>query len=135
MLRNFSPLFVTACLSALAGACRTQTVRESARVAESQPVTSAAVRAFELRVDGRARGSLVRYEEQGKAARSFYTVRNELGQAVGLIDAEGRAYRYRPHQPEAEWLGTGTVLEGAQRVLGIEVAAELIEVGLSEAAH
>jgi hypothetical protein len=136
MLRNFSPLLSTACLCALLGACRTQTVRESphlgpGRAAELQPVASSAVRAFELRVDGEVRGSLVRYEEQGQAARSFFTVRNAQGQAVGLIDAAGRAYRYRPHQREAEWLGTGTVLEGARRILGVESGAELVEVALA----
>lgn len=144
MQRNFSittRLAGPACLLALLGgltACRTTSVRESIgteHAAEAPPVSSSARRAFLMRDGERVLGSLVRYEEQGQALRMFFSVRNSHGQMVGLIDALGRAYRYRPHQTEAQWLGTGTVLEGARRILDAGELGELTEVGLEELDH
>lgn len=143
MIRNFSHLgakrsasWALALLSCVLSACQTVELRESAGVLDSPPVTSAAAVGFELRCGGKRCGTLIHYQEQGptssSARRSFYSVRNELDQAIGLIDVHGRAYRFRPHQAEAEWLGTGTVLEGAQRVLGSSGACELVELSLEQ---
>jgi hypothetical protein len=42
-----------------------------------------------------------------------------------MVDFEGRAWRYRLHEEELEWLGTGTVVEGVRRILGTSALALL----------
>lgn len=54
-----------------------------------------------------------------------FSVRDPWQQDLGLIDARGRAYRYRPHQEEPEWVGTGTILQGVERILGVKGATLL----------
>ncbi|MCP3916348.1 MAG: hypothetical protein GY711_12395 [bacterium] len=85
--------------------------------------------AWHIVVDGVAAGVLVRFEEPD-TARFLYSVRNEHNQDLGLIDADGRAFRFRPHG-EPEWISTGTVLEGALEILGAS-AGELAPVPLTE---
>lgn len=63
-------------------------------------------------------GSVVRYQEAIGPRRHLFGVRNVHDQDLGLIDASGRAWRLRPHA-EPELLGTGTVQEGACRILGV----------------
>jgi hypothetical protein len=81
--------------------------------------------------DGRPAGSLVLYREPSGEQRHLYIVRNVHQQDIGLIDAQGRAYRYRPYA-EPDWVATGTVLEGVCRVLGLGDGAELREVSPDE---
>lgn len=92
---------------------------------------AAATRAW-LVVDGsQTIGEMVRYDDRA-GARFFYSVRNLLHQELGLIDSLGRAYRFRAHQPEPTWTGTGPVLEGVRRILESSSASELREVAVSE---
>jgi len=110
-------------------ACRTTTSQvpnpASVAVARASPV-----RAWELWQEGLLLGSLVRFEETGDGGRAFYSVRNREGQEIGLVDTDGRVWRHRQHELRPEWLGTGTVREGAVRILGGSSSAELIEVDL-----
>jgi hypothetical protein len=94
---------------------------------------TAPVRAWELREDGHVVGSLVRYETPGDAQKSYFSVRNRHQQEIGIVDLAGRAWRYRPHQREPDWLCTGTILEGARLVLG--AGKELVEVPLQNVSH
>ena len=87
-----------------------------------------------MRDDGRLLGSLVRYESQIDLSQGYYAVRNRDGQELGLVDLEGRAWRYRAHERESEWLGTGTVIEGARRILSGSWATTLEEVELAKLA-
>lgn len=77
---------------------------------------------------GRYLGALVRFEEQGNSERAFYSVRNREGQEIGIVDVHGRVWRYRAHESEPEWLGTGTVFEGALKILGGSSAGTPVEV-------
>lgn len=120
------------CLLLLAlslAACRTTTsqVPDPASVAVAR---AAPVRAWELWQEGLLLGLLVRFEEAGDAGRAFYSVRNREGQEIGLVDTDGRIWRHRQHESRPEWLGSGTVKEGAVRILGGSSSAELIEVDL-----
>ncbi|MFN0007598.1 MAG: hypothetical protein ACKVXR_06795 [Planctomycetota bacterium] len=111
------------------GACRTTTsqVPDPSTVSVARAVP---VRAWELWQEGLLLGSLVRFEETGDGGRAFYSVRNREGQEMGLIDIDGRIWRHRQHERRPEWLGTGTVEEGSERILGGSEKAELIEVDL-----
>ncbi len=82
----------------------------AAIVRASQPVD-----AWVLRAGGRTVGALVRFEEAA-GGRFLYSVRDGYGFDRGIVDAEGRAWRFIPHS-EPEWKSTGTVLAGAGAIL------------------
>jgi hypothetical protein len=113
-------------------ACRTTETSHVPGASNIAVTRAEPVRAWELWEQGRLLGSIVRFEETGEAARAFYSVRNREGQEIGLVDAQGRAWRYRPRESEPDWLGTGTVIEGAARILDGTEDAELIEVDLEQ---
>ena len=77
-----------------------------------------AVRAWTARVGLEEVGSVVRYQESIGGRRHLFSVRNVHDQDLGFVDASGRAWRLRPHQ-EPALLGSGTVAEGAARILGL----------------
>ncbi len=86
--------------------------------------------AFELVERGRVVGVVVEFVELG-GDRRFFSVRNDLQQELGLVDQDGRFWRYRAHgEEDAEWIGTGTVLQGAIRILEAHEGCELFEVDL-----
>lgn len=92
---------------------------------------AAAVRGWKLVENGREVGSLVRFEESRGPERYLFSVRNPHGQDLGVIDEQGRAWRFRPFA-EAEWITTGTVADGARAILDLGSSARLVEVPLSE---
>lgn len=122
-------ILATACLIALGEGCATQVRHQLRNEAEAQVTISAAVRAWEVVEAGRVVGVLVEFEERG-GERRFFSARNPEQQELGMIDEQGRAWRYRPHASEPEWLGTGTVSEGVRRILELGTGAELLEVTL-----
>lgn len=77
-------------------------------------------------VDGeQVAGSVLRYEEDD-GPRVWFSVRNAWSQELGIVDADGRAWRYRAHEREPDWLGTGTVVDGARRILSTSASAQLV---------
>jgi hypothetical protein len=120
-------LLLLLCLAPLAG-CRTTTQQAPVGLSEAILLPTPAVRAWTLMADGSRVGSIVRYQEATGPGRHVFAVRNIHDQDLGLIDALGRAWRMRPHA-EPDLLGSGTVREGAARILGLDqvemVAAEL----------
>jgi len=109
-------------------ACRTTSTSQAPGPSNVVLTRSVPVKAWELWQDGLLLGSIVRFEESGDTGRAFYSVRNREGQEIGLVDLDGRAWRHRQHQSRPEWLGTGTVKDGARRILDGSESAELIEV-------
>ena len=109
-------------------ACRTTSTSQTTGPSAVVVTRAVPVRAWELWQNGLLLGSIVRFEETGDAGRAFYSVRNREGQELGLVDLEGRAWRHRSNQSRPDWLGTGTVKDGAQRILDGTESAELIEV-------
>ena len=114
----------------LALGCQTRVVTSPAWSAEAVPAYSQAARAWEVVERGQVVGVVIEFDAQG--GRRFYSVRNAWHQELGLVDSMGRAWRYRPHAREADWLGSGTLIEGAAQVLGIGGQAELFEVRLEQ---
>jgi len=112
--------------------CRSSTTSESVGPRSPVVTRTTPVRAWEMWQQGRCLGSLVRFEDPGDTSRGYYSVRAREGHEIGLVDLEGRAWRYRAHQSEPEWLGTGTVLDGVRRILGGTQSAELVEVDLAQ---
>jgi hypothetical protein len=120
-------LFFLLVLGPFAG-CRTTSTSHLPGPASISVTQTKPVRAWELWESGRCLGALVRFEEPGNAERAFFSVRNREGQEMGIVDLNGRAWRYRAHASESEWLGTGTVFDGARRILGGSPAAAPVEV-------
>jgi hypothetical protein len=72
-------------------------------------------------------GWVLRFQEEGGSARSFYSVRNLHHQELGLVDSLGRAWKYEPFQSEPSLLGSGSVSEGVGRILTPGSAVTLVE--------
>jgi hypothetical protein len=82
-------------------------------------------------MDGEAlRGFVVRFVDPKLATRCSYSVRNELQQELGTIDELGRAWRFIPHQREAQWVCTSTLIKGSAELLGASPKAHLEEVSM-----
>ncbi len=116
-------------------ACRTTKTTTPPGLADAVVLQSSAVRAWALTSGENRCGFVVRFEEPGTAARAWFSVRNTYAQEVGIVDIEGRAWRYRPHQRDPEWLGSGTVQAGACRILEADPAAVLREIPVDEVAQ
>lgn len=121
-------------LLACATACKTTRTSSPPGLGEAVVLRSNAVRAWDVVEGGSRAGSIVRFEEPGANGRAWFSVRNVHAQEIGIVDVDGRAWRYRPHRREPEWLGSGTVLGGAIRILGAGEKAELVEVALDDIA-
>jgi hypothetical protein len=76
-------------------------------------------------------GWVIRFQEAGESARSFYSVRNLHHQELGLVDTLGRAWKYQPFQKEANWLGSGSVPEGVSSILCPGSPVTLVENSVS----
>lgn len=110
--------------------CRTSVHSAPASTGSAAPTLSQPRRAWEVVDLDRVVGVVVEFDALGTDPRRFFSVRNTWHQELGLVDAVGRAWRYQPHARDAEWVGTGTIVEGAARILGTRPEAELIEVRL-----
>lgn len=117
-------------IGATLAACRTTTSTSPSSAPNAVITRTAAVRAWEVWSANQCVGSVVRYEDPTDATRAFYAVRNTSQQDLGVVDLEGRAWRYQPHARDAEWLGTGTVAQGVARILHVDGACTLKEVAV-----
>lgn len=113
----------------LLAACRTE--RSSAPPAPDDAILHGLVprASWEVLAAGAAAGSIVCFEETVAPHRRLFVVRNTYSQDVGRIDANGRAWRDHPHR-EPEWVGAGTLAEGARLILGLRAPVILREVPL-----
>jgi hypothetical protein len=125
-------LLALACL--LPAACTTESHSQIAGPKIAIVTRTLPSKGWEVRDDGRLAGSVLLYEEPGNASAGYYSVRNAQGQVLGMVGLDGRAWRYRLHEPEPEWLGTGTVLEGVRRILGTSALSALDEAELASLA-
>ena len=82
--------------------------------------------------DGQAIGFVVRFEDPFDPTAQHFSVRDSDHCELGTLDTSGRAWRYRPHEREALYIGGGSVAESAARILGAE-AVELYRIALDQA--
>lgn len=78
-------------------------------------------------------GFVVRFEEimpTQETPRAFFSVRNPHGQELGLVDELGRAWRYRPHVHDPDWISTGSISEGISAILDGGTAVRLQPIDL-----
>lgn len=121
--------------SALTAGCTTTRESVIAGASSATIVRTDPVHAWRLSEDGRTLGWVVQFADPAdlqQSGRQYFSVRNELQQELGTIDAFGRTWRFVPHQREAQWLCTGTLAEGARAILGGSAAAELGEIAIEE---
>jgi len=115
-----------------AGGCRTHSIKSPA----TTPAVARIARPETLwRVSApgsdEPEGWVVYFRSSETFRDSVYMVRNRWHQDLGLVDGLGRAFRYRPHQEEAQWVGSGTLLEGVRLILGGRDDLELVEDSIS----
>jgi hypothetical protein len=111
-------------------ACVTDTSVEYFGKDRLDPIYLHTVRVWEVLDDGQLLGYVTRQESPEAPDRAIYSVRNEWDQEVGMVDVLGRAWRYVPHAEEADWLGTGTLVEGAGKLLHARGEPLLVELDL-----
>lgn len=124
------PLLALAAVAAalLGSACEVIEIRQPART-PAVARTAQPVRAWRIVADGEDRGVVVLFRSADSG--TFFSVRNAWQQDLGLVDEVGRAWAFRAHAAEPEWVGSGSVAQGAGRILGTEEAPELVEVPLA----
>lgn len=108
-------------------------IHESRTLTDPTPVirVNQPVRAWNVVSPSGTVGVVVHFQAAGDEQEGFYSVRNQWSQDLGLIDQLGRAWAYKPHQREAAWIGTGTIADGAARILG-QAECELLEIELNQ---
>lgn len=129
-MNRASNVFISLALAlcgALLCACRTTRERVPKDAAAAAPVRSSVQRAWRVVEGERVCGFVLAFREDGPGERVFYAVQNELRQELGLVDAQGRAWRYRPFQEQPDHLISSTLADGARAILGISAAARLEE--------
>jgi len=87
---------------------------------------------FEIQHSGSSRGYVVLFEAAASPRDPVYVVRNTHHQDLGIIDSLGRAFRYRPHEEDPAWLGSGSIARGLQRILDTESMPAMHEIPLPE---
>jgi len=115
---------------ALAG-CVTESIERPVGMELGRPTISRAVEAWEVVVQDRVVGTVVIFEVESRDGERFYQVRNPHQQELGMVDAEGRWWRFEPHAPRPVWLGTGTVREGVCRILEVPEETPFFEVPIA----
>lgn len=109
-------------------ACRTETTT-SPPVHETEIAYATLEQIWEVREGSQLLGFVVRFGEPEQEEQGFFSVRNPNHQELGMIDWQGRSYRYHAHEPDPTWLGTGTIKEGVRRILDAGGGLELVEKG------
>jgi len=114
------------------GGCVTTETHQLSSAPAPQVRVGARARMWDVQHEGELVGRVVLFQERGSARDSIYIVRNPYQQDLGLIDGLGRAYRYLPHREEPSWVGSGTIAQGAERILGLASACVLSELDEGE---
>jgi hypothetical protein len=115
------------------GACRTETAEEPAGSSLNRIEKLTAARAWRVLDGGATVGWVVLYSDPSAPddpAKHYFSVRNTFQQELGSLDGLGRSWKFTPHQRDAKLLGSGTVLEGARRILGLGPDSALEELSL-----
>ena len=120
------PLLLCACL--LPAGCLTESHSQLAGPKSAIITRTVATRAWQVRDDGVLVGSVLLYSDSAQPEKGYYSVRNPNAQVLGMVDLAGRSWRYRIHEEQPEWLGTGPVVEGVRRILGTSALTSLEEV-------
>ncbi len=113
--------------------CRTTERRQFSSSPSAAPRLGTPERSWEVYCEDELAGRIVLFQEAGAVRDSVYVVRNPWHQDLGLIDGLGRAFRYRPHDLEPAWVGSGTIAQGAERILGLHAPCRLLEVSAPDA--
>jgi hypothetical protein len=116
-------------------ACRTTTTSSPPNLSSAVVVRNLPQEAWQIVDGGRIAGFVVRFGTSDPRDKAYFSVRNEHQQELGIVDVEGRAWRYRAHQREPDWLGSGTIAAGARSILGATEDAKLVPIALDRLAE
>jgi hypothetical protein len=110
--------------------CRTTSTSGPSNVSSAVIVRAMPQEAWQVKDGERVIGFVVRFETTGEGDKAYFSVRNEHQQELGIVDAETRVWRYRAHQREPDWLGSGTVESGARSILAGSAGTQLVPIAL-----
>ncbi|MCA8978614.1 MAG: hypothetical protein H6831_16610 [Planctomycetes bacterium] len=116
-------------------ACVSESVERPVGMDLAQPTVSRAVEAWEVVDHGRVIGTVVVFEVESRGGERFFQVRNAHQQDVGMVDAEGRWWRFEPHVARPVWLGSGTIQDGVCEILGVPTETPFFDVPIETLAH
>ncbi len=128
--RRPAAALVCALAALLAPACVVTETTGPARPEPPEVVVALPIAAWRVGPEGAPEGYLVRFEPP-LSEDGFFSVRNPWQQELGLIDAQGRFWRFEPHATEPSLVGSGTVAQGVARLLGLEAEPELVPIPLA----
>jgi hypothetical protein len=126
-VRTLSTLLI---LALFVVACRTTRTSTPPNMSSAVIVRGMPDEAWQVVDGGRVLGFVVHYDTSGETGKAYFSVRNEHQQELGIVDGQGRAWRYRVHQREPDWLGSGTVVSGARSILSGSDATLLVPIAL-----
>lgn len=115
------------------GACATTRTDNPIGLDVYEVVHNEPLRAWRMVHAGTTLGYVVHFGDPDDPERvdvASYSVRNAYSQELGSIDGLGRAWRFVPHEDEAQWTGTGTLVDGARSILQCSPEATLEDVPL-----
>lgn len=125
-------LALLAALPTLCAACRTTATQVPVNMESAVVLRATAVSAWRVEDEGALAGYVVRFDAPEREDRSYFSVRNEHRQEIGLVDRDGRAWRYRAFVRDAEWVGTGTVRSGVRTILGTSERTRLVSIPVEQ---
>jgi len=119
-------------LTAVLGAvgCRTTSTSAPPNLSSAVVVRAMPQEAWQVKDGERVIGFVVRFETDSAGDKAYFSVRNEHQQELGIVDAQGRAWRYRAHQREPDWVGSGTIENGARSILTGTSVMQLVPIAL-----
>jgi len=112
---------------ALAAGCRTtRMARPLTLQTPPEAIRLEAQRAWGVLEDGRRLGTVIEFRPITRVRDPIFSVLDPAGLEMGLVDALGRVWQGPAEGGERLWLGSGTLLEGARRLLGGGEGAVLV---------
>lgn len=118
------PHVAAAALAASLAACITTEHTSPAPATVPEVVVSAPTELWRVIAGGEHVGWVVRYTP-ADARDAFLSVRNAWQQEIGMIDAEGRWWRFQAHRDEPAQVGAGATADGVAAILGLGGTPEL----------
>jgi hypothetical protein len=120
-------------LAAAAGCATVESETRPAGIENGVPRVNHPQRAWQLSEGERVLGFVVEFVDASHPedpTRQSFSVRNVRHQEFGTVDGLGRVWSLELHDPEPRLLGSGTLAEGARRILNAGPSAALLEVPL-----
>lgn len=93
-----------------------------------QPVPGKTIATYRIDQRNQILGFLIHVEFESERLKSRFLVQNAFRQGIGFVDVNGRAYRYRILDGEAEHVATSTMEENLQAIFQGRFPLEIVRI-------